>query len=179
MSTTKHTYADELLYALRVLDVPGPRIAEALAEVDSHVVETGEDPHEAFGPPRQYAAEVAAALGRPGTPQARAVAGGALTYGVGSTVASWLLLDGALSLGSGEPALLGLPGIALVLLGLAGGAVLLVGMWRLAHADDVAVRDPRDGAEMTPALPRWVAPVMVAPPVLLVVAAIAVAVASR
>ncbi len=179
MSTTKHTYADELLYALRMRDVPGRRIAEALAEVDSHVAETGEDPHEAFGPPRQYAAEVAAALGHPGKPLPRAVAGGAMTYGVGSTVAAWLLLDGAVALGSGEPGLLGLPGVALVLLGLVAGAVLAVGMWRLAHDDDVEVTDPRDGAEMTPALPRWAAPVILAPPVLLVVLAVVLAVASR
>jgi len=59
VSTELETYSNELLLALRLRDVPGPRIAEALAEVQSHVSETGEEALEAFGPPRVYADELA------------------------------------------------------------------------------------------------------------------------
>jgi hypothetical protein len=57
------TYQQQLLLALRLRDIPGPRIAEALAEVDSHVADTGEDPYESFGPPEAYADRLAEAMG--------------------------------------------------------------------------------------------------------------------
>ena len=62
MSTDLQSYSTRLLLALRERNVPGPQVAEALAEVESHVAETGEEPESAFGPPRQYADAVAAAL---------------------------------------------------------------------------------------------------------------------
>lgn len=40
MSTDAKRYQQEPLLALRLRDIPGPRIAEALAEVDSHIAET-------------------------------------------------------------------------------------------------------------------------------------------
>ena len=49
MTKQVQTYTDELLFALRMRDLPGSQIAEALAEVNSYVAETGEDPREAFG----------------------------------------------------------------------------------------------------------------------------------
>lgn len=49
------SYRDQLIMALRVRDVPGDRIGEIVAEVDSHVAENGEEPAEAFGPARDYA----------------------------------------------------------------------------------------------------------------------------
>jgi hypothetical protein len=61
-------YTQELLVALRMRGVPGPRIAEALAEVDSHLCETREDPREAFGSAKAYADEVVAALGEADAP---------------------------------------------------------------------------------------------------------------
>ncbi|MCI2419025.1 hypothetical protein MOQ72_16395 [Saccharopolyspora sp. K220] len=57
-------YHDELLYALRVHEISGERIGEVLAEVEAHVAETGEDPIQAFGQPREYAAQVVAQLDR-------------------------------------------------------------------------------------------------------------------
>ncbi|WP_019853004.1 hypothetical protein [Actinopolyspora mortivallis] len=56
-------YRDELTFALRMREVPGDRIGDVLAEVDSHVTETGQDPVEAFGAPGEYAARVAEELG--------------------------------------------------------------------------------------------------------------------
>lgn len=68
-STEEKTMADyrqALMLALRLRDVPGDRIGEILAEVESHVSDTGENPTEAFGPPREYAA--APTTGQPREP---------------------------------------------------------------------------------------------------------------
>ena len=64
MTVTEHPevrrYCDELLLALRMKDVPGARIGEVLTEVRAHLADSGEDPHEAFGAPADYAAALAA-----------------------------------------------------------------------------------------------------------------------
>ena len=66
MTTSVESYRNDLLLALRLRDVPGPRIAEVLAEVESHVGDTAEDPRETFGEPKEYAEQVAAAIGLAG-----------------------------------------------------------------------------------------------------------------
>jgi hypothetical protein len=133
--STAQAWSDDLLLALRLRDVPGARIGEVLAEVQSHVAETGEDPRQAFGEADRYAERVAEALGVPasgGGPWRRLV--GSLSRGdlVGSAViglASYLLADGLWSLGAGETALLGLPAwpavlIALLVLGVAVAVIV-------------------------------------------------------
>ncbi|MCI2419024.1 hypothetical protein MOQ72_16390 [Saccharopolyspora sp. K220] len=62
--TLDRKYRDELLIALRAHEISGERVGEVLAEVEAHVVETGENPVEAFGQPRAYATQVAAQLDR-------------------------------------------------------------------------------------------------------------------
>ena len=52
-------YTRSLMLALRVRHVSSDRIGEVVAEVESHVAATGEDPREAFGPPQRYAVAVA------------------------------------------------------------------------------------------------------------------------
>lgn len=52
-------WRDELILELRLLDVPGDRIGDALVTVESHVVESGESAQEAFGDARTYARELA------------------------------------------------------------------------------------------------------------------------
>ncbi|MEV0703443.1 hypothetical protein AB0I53_36775 [Saccharopolyspora sp. NPDC050389] len=64
MMTLDKKYRDELTIALRMHEISGRRVGEVLAEVEAHVAETGEDPVEAFGRPREYAAQVAAQLDR-------------------------------------------------------------------------------------------------------------------
>src|SRR4051812_13844814 len=57
-------YRRDLLAELRQRGVPKQRIAQAIAEMESHVAESGEQPHVAFGDPGTYAAELAQSLGR-------------------------------------------------------------------------------------------------------------------
>lgn len=52
---------DRLILELRDREVPGPRIGDVLAEIDTHCRDTGEDPATAFGDPVAYAREVAGA----------------------------------------------------------------------------------------------------------------------
>lgn len=52
-------YLSELTLQLRLLDVPGDRIGAILAEAESHLAESGEEPYTAFGDPQAYARELA------------------------------------------------------------------------------------------------------------------------
>ncbi len=182
MSTPVQTYTEELLLALRLRDLPGPQIAEALAEVQSHVAETGEDPREAFGPPRAYAQEVAAALGAPKAP--RAVWRGVLTwstaaYGLGGVVGAWLTVNGVLALAAGRQSALGLWPWVSLLLGLAVLIALTVSLGHLARRQDVPVLDPLTGEDMTPPLPRWLLPAMISPPAVALLLAAVLGLAQR
>ncbi|MEB3368088.1 HAAS signaling domain-containing protein [Saccharopolyspora mangrovi] len=71
MMTLDKKYHDDLYKALRMHEISGERAGEVLAEVEAHVIETGENPVEAFGKPREYARQVAAQLdpatGKPST----------------------------------------------------------------------------------------------------------------
>ncbi|MDQ2756097.1 MAG: hypothetical protein M3Y71_05970 [Actinomycetota bacterium] len=173
MTAHPHPYRDDLLLALRLRDVPGPRIAEALAEVECHLSQSGEDPVEAFGPAGEYADRLCEAIGHDAdeTWTARDTRT-AVVYGLGAAAGAWLALDGALSWLADHPSL-GLPAGVTLSAGLVVLAVLGAGLVRVArHADPV--RDPRDGRDMVPRRPWWVLPVMVTP-VILVVAVLAAA----
>lgn len=54
-------YLENLTIQLRLLEVPGDRIGQILAEVETHVADTGLDAVDAFGEPGEYAATYAAA----------------------------------------------------------------------------------------------------------------------
>lgn len=54
--TAVKPYTEQLIYELRLRDVPGDVIGDAVAQVESHLADTGEDPTEAFGSPADYAA---------------------------------------------------------------------------------------------------------------------------
>ena len=165
---TEQSWCEDLVLALRLRDVPGARIGEVLAEVQSHLAETGEDPREAFGTPREYAAEVAGALGmhrRSLSAALRSFGGGGLALTVACGLGGYGLADGLWSLGAGEPALFGLPAwpatLAAVLV-LSVCAVRRVATARENRGD--AVLDPRTGAQMVP-FARWRVAVLVAVPV--------------
>ncbi|MBB1484045.1 hypothetical protein H5392_09250 [Tessaracoccus sp. MC1865] len=148
-------YIDDLALELRLLDVPGDRIGEVLAEVESHVAETGEDPVEAFGPVKAYAAERASATGVAVADQSapflmRLFRGQVLfaLAGFGYTaVAGWFLVSGVLALFSdGTELPFGMPVWASLTL----GVVLLAawGGWFLRLSKKERIIDPRTGAEV-------------------------------
>jgi hypothetical protein len=55
-------WRDAFVLVLRLSDVSGAAIGDALAQVNSHCTESGQSPADAFGDPRAYATEVAASL---------------------------------------------------------------------------------------------------------------------
>jgi hypothetical protein len=181
VTTDLQSYRTRLLLALRERDVPGPRIAEALAEVESHVADTGEEPESAFGPPRQYADAVASALsgdGRPLGEKGWVTWGRAAACGAAGWIGADALIDGAVGVSSGEPGAYGTPAAlslgvgALVLALLAGWFVLFV-----RRQTDV-VLDPRTGRDMAPVVPPWAWAVMAAPLVLAVAVAVVLGLAA-
>lgn len=176
MTALVQTYLNDLLFALRMRGVPGDRIAEALAEVQSHTAETGEDPQGAFGPPKAYADQLAAVLGkaeRPAPFWRSVLTWSTAAYGLAGALGGWLLLAGVDALSADRRGPLGLPGVGAVVAGLAVLAALMVALRRLARHDQTEVRDPRTGVDMTPPLPRWALPVMLSAPVLtLLIAAV-------
>ena len=149
MTTETSTYRRDLVLALRMRHVPGDRIGEIVAEVESHVADTGEDPLEAFGPPKEYAASIAPAAGG-----SRLMAW-ALT--LSGAAVGWLIAVSVVQLVQGEAK--GLPaGIP------AWGALLVaVLLWIPAVVvqtrRNARVRDPRTGEWLTPSN-RWVPVVM-------------------
>lgn len=156
LNSTEQAWCDDLLLRLRMRDVPGPRIGEVLAEVQSHVAETGEHPQAAFGTPKEYAADVAAALGivpaglwatlRHGLRWRDAV----LAVAVG--LAAFSLAEGLWSLGAGTSSLFGLPAwvvCTIAALVLAACTARFVVAAR-HEPDGDPVLDPRTGADMAP-----------------------------
>jgi hypothetical protein len=149
MTTGTSTYRRQLMLALRSRHVPGDRIGEIVAEVESHVADTGEDPVEAFGPPRRYAEAVA--------PAARGSRLVFLALTSSGAAVGWLIASSVVALVEGEakglPA--GLPAwVALVLAVLLWVPAMAVTMRRSER-----VRDPRTGEWLSPS-PRWVPVVM-------------------
>jgi hypothetical protein len=114
-------YCDALLLALRMAEVPGPRIGEVLSEVRGHLADSGEDPVEAFGPPEEYAAALAGARA-PRTRRERLREG--LT-GASFALGGWWLADGATALATGEPTRVGpMPLVAAALAAVGGSWAL-------------------------------------------------------
>ena len=166
MTSDLHTYQQQLLLSLRLLDVPGPRIAEALAEVESHVVDTGEDAVNAFGRPDDYAARLADVLGertnRRGARRIRS-AGARFVISTFSAVGAVLLALGLLALGSGDQSIPGgMSAATSASLGAAllGVVALVVVLTAGANADPV--RDPRTGVAMNPPFPWRIAAALIA-----------------
>lgn len=59
MSTMNtESYLSELATSLQTRGADSARTNEAVAEVESHLSESGEDPVEAFGPPEEYAEQL-------------------------------------------------------------------------------------------------------------------------
>jgi hypothetical protein len=96
---TLAVYLENLTIQLRLLDVSGDRIGQILAEVESHLADTGLDPVDAFGEPGDYAATYVAeaATAHPAHSWLR---GSALRVAVPSTLAGWAVLEGSMHFAS-------------------------------------------------------------------------------
>jgi HAAS domain-containing protein len=139
MTSSTDTYRRELVPALRAANVPPERIGEIVAEVESHVADTGEDPREAFGPARDYAAGFR-------HPRSRAsVAASVATTSV-CALCGFLVANGVVGLVDDEPAL-GMPAWVV----LTAGAVLWIPSLTAVLRLSVPVPDPRTGRSITPA----------------------------
>ncbi|WP_116948693.1 hypothetical protein [Jiangella endophytica] len=152
MITDTEKYRRELLTALRLRDVEPDRIGEVLAEVDSHVAETGEDPRDAFGAPADYARVVGE--GRRGlTPSEHRTrnAGHALMGAVVGAVSAL----GITAVVRDDETALGVPAWLTLALGVTGA---VVGVVLLAVRVRV-VRDPRTGRPVDWSQ-RWFAPLV-------------------
>lgn len=157
MSGRLDRYQQELTVALRSRRLPGPRIAEALAEVESHVLESGEDPRSAFGEPADYAAELAGALGRrrpDRMPMLIRRHGAVVLLAV---VGTGLVTRGLFEIAAGRT---GPPWAPMAM-----GQILLLalGVWvvRRARRRGDRVLDPRTGVDMSPPVP-WLAVAVIA-----------------
>lgn len=132
--STHEEYTADLAEALDLRDVPAEAARQIVREVESHLVESGEDPVEAFGPASRYADQFA--------PRSRqrevvwvAVAAAALGFG-----GAFLLISGAFGLLDETATLWGLPPWARLV---AGGALVLTFVGLVVA---VAVRSRRRAA---------------------------------
>lgn len=154
MITDTEKYRRELLTALRLRDVDADRIGEVLAEVDSHVAETGEDPRDAFGAPADYARVVGEGHHRltPGERRTRN-AGHALVGGAVGAVSA----IGIMAVTSGDDTALGVPSWLVLTIGVVAAVIGIV----LLAVRTRVVRDPRTGEPVDPSQ-RWFAPITLA-----------------
>jgi hypothetical protein len=139
MTSSTDAYRRDLIVALRLRNVPPARVGEIVAEVESHVAETGEDPREAFGAPREYAESFRG-------PQTRREQVALLALALTSAAAGWLIGTSAFGLATGDR-VAGLPAPAAMVLGAVLWIPAVVAMLRRAER----VRDPRDGRPLSPA----------------------------
>jgi hypothetical protein len=183
MTTSVETYRNDLLLALRLRDVPGPRIAEVLAEVESHVGDTHEDPRETFGEPKAYAEQVASALGLGGRGGLRgwllALRGEAGLVGLLALLGGALLPHGLFHLGAGTDAVGGTPAVVPVVLGLALWAVAARRLHAELGSTGDRVLDPRTGADMAPDVPWWARVVVVGGPLTMLALVLVLGLLSR
>jgi hypothetical protein len=148
MTTDLDTYRQRLLIELRRRGVPGDRIGEAIAEVESHVAESGEDPVTAFGEPDAYAERLSGSLRLPDRSGARwarwanaVVAAG--SFAAAGMVTTAIVGDGAVA----ERVATAVAGLVVM------AGVLAWAIWYQRRATNRIV-DPRTCTDMRFPLPR-------------------------
>lgn len=125
-------WRDAFAVQLRLRNVPGARIGEALAEVDTHCADAGQSPQEAFGDPQAYAESLAAGLGSPTTPRTRLSRKDALTT-LSTLAGIACLLEGVDSVTHHLPGILTTGHLAGVVAGTAGVAAIMTVLFRTSH----------------------------------------------
>jgi hypothetical protein len=130
---TVDQYTAELAKELRKKEVAGEVIGDAVAQVESHVAEDGDDPTVVFGTPREFAKQLARGRKKPiGWPLY--VASVVLTFGGGV-----LLLKGAFGVIQNQQLFWGMSPIA----GIIVGSLAIVAWVILLVAAADPIRDPR------------------------------------
>lgn len=129
-------WAEAMLLELRLQGVDGARIGEALAEVDSHCVESGQSARDAFGPPEAYAASLELPRSVSSDTQALLVIAGA---GLVQTVGMLGLLEAFRAWQAGER--MDVTVGQLVLMAALAGTLALVS-WRLDPVLRTTLRHP-------------------------------------
>lgn len=112
LPTTPERWTEDLVLALRLADVRGTAIGDAVRVVEDHCEQTGEHPQEAFGPPDDYARALAASL----PPAALAPSGWRrpAAVAVAVTAGTLFLLAGVTGVAGGQPAVLRVSDLAVV-----------------------------------------------------------------
>lgn len=103
--STRH-WLDGLVTELRIHSATGPAIGDAVAEVEAHLAETGENPHKAFGTPREYAATLTLPTDATQELSPRLLTRLILGAAAGFTGALWLIPFGVAAMKRGEAAVL-------------------------------------------------------------------------
>ena len=88
-SNEQRKWLEDFIVELRLRDVPGNLIGDAVSTVEAHLLDTGEQPVDAFGAPGEYADN----LGLPGRPQG----GAAVWAGRAAGVAAFTVLPFAIT----------------------------------------------------------------------------------
>jgi len=116
-------WRDSFVTAMRLRRATGGRIGDALAQVDVHCADSGEEPEQAFGDPVDYASKVAQEI----RPQDRTSGPSPLRaglLGLGVLLGVLTLLSGVAGLASGGPAVLSVGNVVGAAIGTAGAAFL-------------------------------------------------------
>ncbi len=126
-------YLDELRTALELRDTSDSQTADIIRQTRSHLIDTGEDPYDAFGEPSNYAKQYA--------PHSITVRFWALIIGsvALATTGGWLLANGMINLVGDRTMLWGVDPLAGVIVG-----SLLIVAWILALVV-VGVRHASEG----------------------------------
>lgn len=120
---TADAYLDELRTALELRDASEDQIADIIRQTRSHLIDTGEDPYDAFGDPRDYAKQYA--------PHSTTTRFWTLVVGsvVLATAGGWLLANGIINLVGKKTILWGLDPVVGIMVG-----GLLIVTWIVALA---------------------------------------------
>lgn len=126
--SVEQDWVDAFVLEQRLVGIPGDRIGDALAVVESHVTDSGEDARDAFGDPVAYAREVAAG------PRLEEGSDPSWMLGLGLGLAgmhltlfsahAWIDAEGRMALTAGHLVVLGLVAATLALLFLRSEAFL-------------------------------------------------------
>lgn len=161
MTTTQLTdkqWLDEMIIELRLREVKGPAIGDAVAAIETHCAESGESATEVFGDPRSYARALdfpashvnqkdPAGWVRVLAPTAVGLVGLYLVPGIAVMTMAQLLLDGTA---------FHLPLWLAVTLCLVALGASVVGMRVSAETDQNPIIDPRTQRPTSPAITRAV-----------------------